>query len=341
MNARRLSLLAAVAALPVHSAVAQGPPPPAASAPAAAAPAAAAPAAKTAESVFGMTLTVSGNERDTLGMLVGVITPGGPADRAGIAEGTRVAEINGTPLRVPPARVGDRAVADSARMRLARIIAALKPGSEVSVRTFHSGRYSTVSMRAPGTPEPGSEVAYAAPVTAAGIAAGTAATAAQADAVAMPSLTGVLAAMSEIESQLHQLALAGGPAAFGDSLAQAEQEVGDLRLRLRAVESKQRRHPTGASAGAGATGGSIPGIRLGDVDKELATYYGKGSENGVLVLEAATSWAPLRAGDVLLTVNGEPASEKNLGAEVGAGRPVRIDLLRKRKPLSVVVTPRG
>ena len=48
----------------------------------------------------------------------------------------------------------------------------------------------------------------------------------------------------------------------------------------------------------------LPGMRLAKVSADLADYLGAGAEQGLLVLEMEDVWAPLRIGDVILTVNG-------------------------------------
>src|SRR4030095_9558495 len=50
--------------------------------------------------------TSSGGKRDTLGLLVSSVTVGGPADKAGIEEGNRIASINGVSLRLSVAEDG-------------------------------------------------------------------------------------------------------------------------------------------------------------------------------------------------------------------------------------------
>src|SRR5689334_24279231 len=52
--------------------------------------------------VIGITTSASSSMRDTLGLLVSAVTTGGPAERAGIEEGSRIASINGVSLRVSP-----------------------------------------------------------------------------------------------------------------------------------------------------------------------------------------------------------------------------------------------
>src|SRR5215831_15912489 len=48
---------------------------------------------------LGLSLSATGSRRDTLGMLVVRVTTDGPAEKAGIVEGDRVAAINGVSLR--------------------------------------------------------------------------------------------------------------------------------------------------------------------------------------------------------------------------------------------------
>src|SRR5687767_9862737 len=51
--------------------------------------------------------TSSGGERDTLGLLITGITPGGPAEQAGLEEGNRIAAINGVRLTLSSADAGE------------------------------------------------------------------------------------------------------------------------------------------------------------------------------------------------------------------------------------------
>jgi len=53
--------------------------------------------------ILGATVSTSGTERDTLGLLVSAVTPGGPADRASIDPGNRLAEVNDVSLRIDQA----------------------------------------------------------------------------------------------------------------------------------------------------------------------------------------------------------------------------------------------
>lgn len=54
---------------------------------------------------------------------------------------------------------------------------------------------------------------------------------------------------------------------------------------------------------------SLQGLRLARVNKDLAETLGAGSERGFLVLDTGRGWNGLRAGDVLLEVDGRPVRE--------------------------------
>ena len=96
--------------------------------------------------VLGISTSSSG-ERDTLGLLVTGVTAGGPAERARIEEGNRIAAINGTNLRLAPADAGEPDMQGMAARRLTRELAKVRPGSEVELRVWQGGRFQTVRVR--------------------------------------------------------------------------------------------------------------------------------------------------------------------------------------------------
>lgn len=51
--------------------------------------------------------TSSSGKRDTLGLLIRSVTPGSPADKAGLEEGNRIASINGVSLRLSREDAGE------------------------------------------------------------------------------------------------------------------------------------------------------------------------------------------------------------------------------------------
>lgn len=91
--------------------------------------------------------TATGSDRDTLGVLVTRVTPGGPAEKAGIEEGNRIASVNGVNLRLAPADVGDWDMANVMSRRLTRELGKLKPGDEAELRVYASGQTRAVKVR--------------------------------------------------------------------------------------------------------------------------------------------------------------------------------------------------
>lgn len=96
--------------------------------------------------VIGIT-TSSGSARDTLGVLVSSVTPGGPAEKAGLEEGNRIAAINGVNLRLAPADVGDWDMSGLLIRRLTRELGKVKAGSDVDLRVYSGGQVRTVKVK--------------------------------------------------------------------------------------------------------------------------------------------------------------------------------------------------
>jgi S1-C subfamily serine protease len=96
--------------------------------------------------VIGVT-TSTGSARDTLGVLVSSVTPGGPAEKAGIEEGNRIAAVNGVNLKLNPADVDDWDMASVMSRRLTRELGKLKPGDDVELRVYSSGQTRVVKLK--------------------------------------------------------------------------------------------------------------------------------------------------------------------------------------------------
>jgi hypothetical protein len=75
----------------------------------------------------------------------------------------------------------------------------------------------------------------------------------------------------------------------------------------------------------------IPGLAIAPVTSDLAEYLGKGSKGGYLVLESSGQWSALRAGDVLLGVDGHCVSD-GITTDGGAHK---VMLLRKGQRLTL------
>jgi S1-C subfamily serine protease len=96
--------------------------------------------------VIGIT-TSTGSARDTLGVLVSSVTSGGPAEKAGIEEGNRIASINGVNLKLSPADVDDWDMSNAMSRRLTRELSKVKPGTDVDLRVYSGGQTRTVKVK--------------------------------------------------------------------------------------------------------------------------------------------------------------------------------------------------
>lgn len=98
------------------------------------------------DAVLGVN-TVSSGERDTLGLLVTGVTPGGPADKAGIEEGNRIAAVNGVNLKLAREDAGERDMTGLTTRRLVREMGKVKAGDTVELSVWRQGRYETVRVQ--------------------------------------------------------------------------------------------------------------------------------------------------------------------------------------------------
>jgi S1-C subfamily serine protease len=96
---------------------------------------------------LGFSIGSTGSRRDTLGVLVMSVADSTPAARAGLEEGNRIAAINGVNLRVAREDAGDRYLGNAKAQRLQREIAALKPGSNVTLRVYSNGQARDVTLK--------------------------------------------------------------------------------------------------------------------------------------------------------------------------------------------------
>lgn len=99
-----------------------------------------------ARSMIGVSTSSSG-PRDTLGLLVTSVTPGGPAEKAGIVEGNRIAAINGVNLRLSAADAGEPDMQGITARRLTRELGKVDPGSDVELRLWSDGQWKTVRVK--------------------------------------------------------------------------------------------------------------------------------------------------------------------------------------------------
>lgn len=103
---------------------------------------------RTDRAVLGLNLGGPVTKRDTIGVFVMSVTPDGPAEKAGIVEGDRIAKINGTDLRVPPEDAGDADLSRARSRRLNQEIARLEAGDAVTLTVVSGGRTRDVKVTA-------------------------------------------------------------------------------------------------------------------------------------------------------------------------------------------------
>ena len=96
---------------------------------------------------LGMSLSATGSRRDTLGMLVIRVATDGPAEKAGIVEGDRVAAINGVSLRVAAEDAGDGYMSSARMNRYRRELAKTSVGEDVELRVVSNGQAKTVRIK--------------------------------------------------------------------------------------------------------------------------------------------------------------------------------------------------
>jgi S1-C subfamily serine protease len=96
---------------------------------------------------LGIAIGSTGSARDSLGVFVMGVDDGGPAAKAGIEEGSRIASINGVDVRGRPGDE-DGVFRSSNVSRLEREISRLKPGDDVDLRVYFGGTYRDVKLKA-------------------------------------------------------------------------------------------------------------------------------------------------------------------------------------------------
>jgi S1-C subfamily serine protease len=86
---------------------------------------------------------------------------------------------------------------------------------------------------------------------------------------------------------------------------------------------------------------TLQGLRLARVNDDLAANLGRGSERGFLILDASRRWSGLRAGDVLLEIDGQPVRDGNSARiSLGAGDDHTAEVIREGRQRVVSVDMR-
>jgi C-terminal processing protease CtpA/Prc len=102
----------------------------------------------TDRATLGINLGMTGSSRDTLGVFVMSVEDAGPAAKAGIEEGSRIASINSVDLRGRRPDDEDDYFARSAGVsRLERELAKVKPGDDVDLRVYYNGQFKNLKVK--------------------------------------------------------------------------------------------------------------------------------------------------------------------------------------------------
>ena len=291
---------------------------------------------------LGLGIGATSSRRDTLGVLVMFVDDSGPAARAGIEEGNRIAAIDDIDLRVSREDAGDEFIANSKMRRLQREVSRLRPGDNVDLRVYANGDYRTVRVRVARASDLPRRRGFIISGDGVGMGMG----------MGMGMMSGALpldfdgAIIGEQVRTAIERAMSGAGRALegvGRGLNrsrvwQDEEELPKVRvepiepIRIEPLEPSRFRKVTpmkvpvtsallddssvsapmiAAAAAVGVEPGENPsalniaGLRMVPVGKELAAYLGKGSERGLLVIDVP-QWAAsaLRPGDVVLSVDG-------------------------------------
>ena len=92
---------------------------------------------------------MTGSARDSLGVFVMSVDDNGPAAKAGIEEGARIASINGVDVRGHARGDDDDYVLRTSNVnRLEREVSRLKPGDDVELRVYFNGQSRNVKVKA-------------------------------------------------------------------------------------------------------------------------------------------------------------------------------------------------
>ena len=262
---------------------------------------------------LGLSLDGGGSKRDTLGLLVTAVENGGPADKAGIEEGNRIASIDGVDLRVPADEAVGGELLGAKQSRFTHELQSKKAGDEITLQVYANGAMKTVKVSAARTADvyKGTRgrrfrvngfdgASWVAPV---------------APTIRLRALQG----LDGIEESMRplQIEIDNAKRAALDAQVMARQQADLARAQSRMAVERARmadwtdggRGTTGWISGGPGSMLTLGGLRVSVVSDALSSYFGKGSEDGLLVLDASDDWHPLQAGDVILSLNGKSVRE--------------------------------
>ncbi len=98
---------------------------------------------------LGINIASTGSSRDTIGVFVMSVEDGGPAAKAGIDEGSRIAAINGVDVRAIRTADDENFIVRTTNVgRVERELAKVRPGDDVDLRVYYNGQFRSVKVKA-------------------------------------------------------------------------------------------------------------------------------------------------------------------------------------------------
>jgi serine protease Do len=314
---------------------------------------------------LGLGLGATSSRRDTLGILVMFVDDSGPAARAGIEEGNRIAAIDDIDLRVGRDDAGDEFLANSKIKRLQREVSKLRPGDNVDLRVYANGDYRTVRVRVARASDLPRRRGFIISGDGMGMGMGMMPGALPLDfdgaIIGEQVRTAIERAMTGAGRALEGVGRGLRSREWQDDEELPKKRVEPIEpIRIEPLEPSRMRRlapmkvpftsvlldDSSISApmiaakvavdrerGENPSALNIAGLRLVAVGKELAAYLGKGSERGLLVIDVP-QWAAsaLRPGDVVLSVDGSRVRADDGSDEVTVALPrlreAQLDILR-------------
>ena len=286
--------------------------------------------------VLGLNVSASGSRRDTLGALVSAVATDGPAEKAGIVEGDRIAAINGVDLRVAREDAGDAWASGVKLNRFQRELRKVKAGDAVELRVVTAGQPRTVRVTAVKAKDVYKQradggVRFRFGEFADGMDFGE-----QGFTMPMPPIP----PMPPVPP---------GEVRFNDGDYEMLRSLGE---RFRTVRPVMPRGVEGRAFGGSGRRGrmdatlsgeggtvTMSGLRLTRVNADLASYFGSGAEGGLLVTSSEGEvWKALREGDVILSVNGTPVRQGDrTRLSLDSRERTELEVLRKGKREKIVI----
>ncbi len=302
--------------------------------------------------VLGVGFSQRGSMRDTAGLLITSITSGGAADKAGLSEGDRIISIDRVDLRVPEEDAGSSDGVEARVSRLRRTLDGLKDSQQVQLEVLSDGRRRTVSVvptRERGFTFTTPDMRGMAEEIRASVRANLGQSQARAEASRDRAEMVRERAQTEREFAREQ---AREQAQMQRDMAREQREMARTErdaARARAGEwngSLSRADADDVRSNArgtlrGRTDGAtlvLSGLSLAAVDRDFAQQFGRGAEDGALVVRTRGEWEPIRSGDVILSVEGRPVRDGNsLDISFDRSRDQRLEILRNGRKETITL----